>query len=86
VSTSRVTTPLELVFSDVWGPAIDSFGGKKYYVFFIDDFRKFTWIYLFYFKSEVLKYFYEFQQLVERQVNREILMVQTDRGRRVRAT
>jgi hypothetical protein len=42
VSTSRSSFPLELVFSDVWGPAINSFGGKKYYVSFIDDCSKFT--------------------------------------------
>jgi hypothetical protein len=42
VSTSRASTPLELIFSDVWGPAINSFGGKNYYVSFIDDFSKFT--------------------------------------------
>jgi histone deacetylase 1/2 len=38
--------PLELVYSDVWGPATQSVGGFKYYVSFIDVFSKFTWIYL----------------------------------------
>jgi hypothetical protein len=42
VSTSWSSFPLKLVFSDVWGPAIDSFGGKTYYVSFIDDCNKFT--------------------------------------------
>jgi hypothetical protein len=42
---------LELVFSDVWGLAIDSFSRKKYYVSFIDDYSKFTWIYLLRHKS-----------------------------------
>jgi hypothetical protein len=37
---------LQLVFSDVWGSTIDSFGNKKYYVSFIDDYSKFTWLYL----------------------------------------
>jgi hypothetical protein len=32
-STSRSSAPLILIFSVVWGPAIDSFGNKKYYVF-----------------------------------------------------
>jgi hypothetical protein len=41
-STSVSTSPLELVFSDVWGPASESFGRFKYYVSFIDDYRKFT--------------------------------------------
>jgi hypothetical protein len=53
LSISRSTTPLQLVFSDVWGPAIDSFGNKKYYISFIDDYSKFTWIYLLRCKSEV---------------------------------
>jgi hypothetical protein len=42
MSTSISSKPLELVFSDVWGPTLDSVGKKKYYVSFIDDFSKFT--------------------------------------------
>ena len=59
-SNSVSHAPLELIFSDVWGHARDSFGRKKYYVSFIDDFSKFTWIYLLKFKSEVLSIFQEF--------------------------
>jgi hypothetical protein len=50
-SVSISTQPLELMFSDVWGPAPDSVGRFKYYVSFVDDFSKFTWIYLLKFKS-----------------------------------
>jgi hypothetical protein len=42
LSSSRSSVPLRLIFSDVWGPVIDSFGHKKYYVSFIDDYSKFT--------------------------------------------
>jgi histone deacetylase 1/2 len=52
-SFSRSKAPLELVFSNVWGPACESIGRNKYYVSFIDDFSKFTWIYLLKHKSEV---------------------------------
>jgi hypothetical protein len=38
-STSVSTSPLELIFSDVWGPACNSIGGNKYYVSFTDDFE-----------------------------------------------
>jgi hypothetical protein len=80
ISSSRSSVPLELIFSDVWGPAIESFARKSYYVTFIDDYSKFTWIYLLRHKSEVSKYFLEFQALVERLFNRKILAVQSDWG------
>jgi hypothetical protein len=46
ISSSQSSAPLELIFSDVWDPVIDSFSRKKYYVSFIDDYSKFTWVYL----------------------------------------
>jgi hypothetical protein len=79
-STSVSRHPLELVFSDVWGPAPESAGHYKYYVSFIDNFTKFTWIYLIKFKSEVFQNFHEFQALVERLFNRKIIAMQTDWG------
>jgi hypothetical protein len=60
------------------GPAPNSVGRKKYYVSFIDDFSKFTWIYLLRFKSEVFQKFTEFQNMVERQFNTKIVAMQTD--------
>jgi len=45
-SDSVSSFPLQLVFSDVWGPAPSSVGHYQYYVSFIDDFSKYTWIYL----------------------------------------
>jgi histone deacetylase 1/2 len=59
-SSSVSSFPLELVFSDVWGPAPESVGRKKYYMSFIDDYSKFTWIYLLKYKSEVFHKFQEF--------------------------
>jgi len=79
-SSSVPKFPLELVFSDVWGAAPESVGRKKYYVSFIDNFSKFTWIYLLRFKSEVFQKFQEFQTLVERLFDRKIISVQTDWG------
>ena len=79
-SSSVSKFPLELVFSDVWGAAPESVGRKKYYVSFIDDFSKFTWIYLLRFKSEVFQKFQEFQTLVERLFDRKIISVQMDWG------
>ena len=78
-SSSQSSFPLQLVFSDVWGPTCDSFGRNKFYVSFIDDYSKFTWIYLLKHKSEVFQRFHEFQ-LVERQFDKKILALQSDWG------
>ena len=71
---------MELIYSDVWSPALTSVGGRKYHVSFIDDFSKFTWIYLLKFKSEVFQKFHEFQNMVERLFDRKIIAMQTDWG------
>jgi histone deacetylase 1/2 len=68
------------VFSDLWGPAPTFVGRYSYYVSFIDDYSKFTWIYLLKHKSEVFARFREFQSLVERQFNKKIRAVQSDWG------
>jgi hypothetical protein len=72
--------PLELVHSDVWGPAPTSVGRKNYYVSFVDDFSKFTWVYLIRHKYEVFQVFHAFQKLVEHTFNRKILGMQMDWG------
>ena len=79
-STSVSRTPLELVFSDVWGPAPTFVGKNNFYVSFIDDYSKFTWIYLLRHKSEVFQRFHDFQKLVERMFDKKIVATQTDCG------
>jgi hypothetical protein len=45
LSNYKSNKPFELVHSDVWGPApIESFNGYRYFVIFIDDFLKTTWL------------------------------------------
>jgi hypothetical protein len=80
VSTSVSTAPLQLVFSDVWSPATTSIGRHDYYVRFIDDYSKFTWIYLLKKKSDVFNAFINFQKLVEGKLDKKILTIQSDWG------
>jgi len=70
-STSLSSHPLDLVFSDVWGPAPSSVGRKNYYVSFIDDHTKYVWVYFLHHKSEVFQCFRDFQNLVERQFSQK---------------
>jgi hypothetical protein len=59
-SSNTSKFPLDLIFSDVWGPASTSVGRNKFYVGFIDDYGKFTWIYLLKHKSDVFQCFNDF--------------------------
>ena len=65
ISKHVSTAPLELIYTDVWGPAIPSVGGFRDYVSFVDDFTKFTWLYLLNAKSDVEDIFLKFQKRVE---------------------
>lgn len=79
--SSHVTTsPHEIVHTDVWGPAITLVGGLKYHVSFLNDYSRFTWLYLLKHKSEVETAFYSFQKLAERSLNAKIHTVQSDWG------
>jgi len=64
--SKRAKQILELVHSDVFGPVkVPSLGKSMYYVSFIDDFSRNTWIYFLKKKSKVFDGFKEFKALVE---------------------
>ena len=78
-SGKRVKNILELVHSDVFGPVkVPSLGKSVYYVSFIDDFSRNTWIYFLKKKSEVFDRFKEFKALVENQTEKKIKVLRID--------
>lgn len=71
----------ELVHFDVWDNApVDSRDGFKYFVTFIDNKSRTTWLYLLTYKSEVLKVFQEFCSMVHTQYGCHIKILRTDNG------
>eukprot|EP00253_Pinus_taeda_P003732 PITA_03732 len=79
--SKRAKQILELVHSDVFGPVkVPSLGKSVYYVSFIDDFSRNTWIYFLKKKSEVFDRFKEFKALVENQTEKRIKVLRTDNG------
>ena len=75
------TSPLKLVHSAVWGPTPVTFVlSYKYYVIFVDDFTRFTWLFLIKHKSEVFTVFLHFKALVENQFGSKIKTLRTDGG------
>ena len=80
-SELHTTSVLNLVHADVWGPSpVLSVEGYRYYICFIDDFIRFSWIYPMKVKSEAKAVFIKFQNFVERQFNCKIKSLQTDWG------
>jgi histone deacetylase 1/2 len=56
--STRVTKhPLEIIYSDVWGPAQVSVSGHHFYVSFVDAYSRFTWLYLIKHKLDVYDVF-----------------------------
>jgi transposase InsO family protein len=79
ISCTHTTEPLQLVHSDVWGPApITSINGTRYYVSFVDDFSKFTWFFPLKHKSQVLSTFIHFKSTIENLLNHKLKVLRTD--------
>jgi hypothetical protein len=65
-SDSKAKGVLDIMHSDVCGPmSTTSLSGYVYYVSYIDDFSRKTWIYFLKSKGEVFRKFKEFKALVE---------------------
>ena len=80
-SDSRSARILDLIHSNLCGPMSSvSLRGYEYYVTFIDDHSKKTWIYFLKRKKseEVLQRFQEFKSLVENQIGRKIRVLRSD--------
>jgi transposase InsO family protein len=80
-SDSRSARILDLVHTDVCGPmSWKSLSGCEYYLTFIDDYSRKTWIYFLKAKSEVFARFQEFRALVENQPGKRINVLRSDNG------
>ena len=83
-SDNRATGILDLIHSDVSGRMSHvSLSGYEYYVLFIDDHSRRTWIYFLKTKNEVFKRFQDFRALVETQIGRKIKSHEVRQWRRV---
>ena len=80
-SSFRATQKLQVVHSDVCGPMnVKSLGGHYYFVTFIDDFSRFTWIYALTRKSQVYDAFMAWIAMAENQSSCKLQSLRSDRG------
>ena len=80
-SITKETKLLELIHSDL-GDLKQTMtrGGKKFYVTFIDDYSRFTKVYLLRNKNEAFNTFLSYKAEVENQLDRKIKRIRSDRG------
>jgi len=77
--TSAASRLLELVHSDIMGPfEVDTLGGSRYVITFIDDFSKWAVIYTMKAKSEALKYLRHYKNQAEVHTNKKLDKIMVD--------
>ena len=80
-AATRSTQLLEIIHTDICGPFdVSSFNGEKYFITFIDDFSRYGYVYLLHEKSQSVNALEVFINEVERQLDRKVKIVRSDRG------
>jgi hypothetical protein len=71
----------EEIHTDIWGPAsIATFGGRRYYISFTDNWSRWTTVCLLRQKSETFQAYKDFATWVSTQLDRPIKCLHADRG------
>ena len=64
-STSTSSSFFGLVYFDIWSPSSTStMGGSKYFMIFIDDYSRYTWLYLMKNRSELFSIYQTFANMI----------------------
>jgi transposase InsO family protein len=81
LTLNKSPLPFMVIHSDVWGPSkIQTLGGSRWFVTFIDDCTRMTWLWLMKSKSEVNLLFQKFHKMIKTQYNAQIQVLRSDNG------
>lgn len=81
LANHRSEKELDLVHSDLCGPMeVRSIGQARYFLLFVDDASRMAFVYFLKEKNQALRYFKEFQSMVENQKGTKIKTLRTDNG------
>ena len=78
----RASAPFELVHSDVWGPClVVSLTGFQYFITFVDDHSRTTWLYLMKNRSELFSHFRAFCAEIHTQFHVSVQNLRSDNAK-----
>lgn len=78
-SLNKCSEPFVVIHSDIWGPArVPSISKARYFITFIDECTRFTWVSLLHKKSDACMAFKEFYNMVQTQYQKQIRIWQSD--------
>ena len=70
-----------VIHYDVWGPSkVPTLSGLRWFVTFIDDCTKMTWLFLMKTKDEVNLSFQNFHKMIETQYNAKVRVLRSNNG------
>ena len=80
-SLNKSDIPFALIHSDVWGPSpITTSSGIRWFMTFIDDCTRMTWLYLLKHKDDVFSVFQSFHIMIQTQFSAKIQILRSDNG------
>ena len=80
-NVERHTKPLDLIHSDICDSKfVQTRGGNKYFITFVDDSSKYYYVYLFKSKDEAIEKFVLYKHEVKNQLNKKIKVIRSDQG------
>ncbi|KAM1033353.1 hypothetical protein TB2_036345 [Malus domestica] len=81
LSSISTTFPFALIHCDIWGPnRQSSLSGAHYFLTIVDDFSRFTWVFLMKHKSDTQQLIKDFFAYVHTQFHTHIQCIRTDNG------
>ena len=82
ISNKRSSIPFYLIHSDIWGPStIPNVSGARWFVSFIDDCTRVTWIFLLKHKSDVSTILPNFCSMIKNQFGVTVKRLRSDNAR-----
>ena len=78
----QMSHPFSMIHSDVWGPSrVRHITHSRWFVSFIDDHTRLTWVFLMKDKSEVGQVFKNFNSMIQTQFHTKIQVLRTDNAK-----